>query len=165
MRQNRNLRSWKRINGCVNPRAKCPLRYVCVLGELPESQPFPAGPVGSLLSPGRRVSAIGAGVRFFGNVGGLHSSSTFLQIKRESTEHSLCDLVIKLSFELFDRGQVIPETSGQGFRDAVIADRLSWSYLSPRPTRLSTCSTCCYCRLARPSFARVGAPSPAPGVL
>ena len=73
-------------------------------------------------------------------------------IKREPTEHSLWNLVIKLSFELFDRGQVIPETSGQGFRDAVIADRLSWSYLSPRPTRLSTCSTCCHYRVG-PSHA------------
>ena len=79
-------------------------------------------------------------------------------------------------------GHVIPETSGQGFceavfrdahclpylavpgTDSVIADRLFRPYLSPRPTRLSTCSTCCYCRLARPSFARVGAPSPAGSV-
>src|SRR6516164_10575049 len=108
MRQNRNLRSWKRINGCVNPRAKRALRYVCVLGELPKSQPFPAGPVGSLLSPGRGVSGVRAGVRYFGNVGRLHNSSTFLQIKRESTEHSLWNLVIKPSFELFNRGARYP---------------------------------------------------------
>jgi len=67
-------------------------------------------------------------------------------------------------------GHVIPETSGQGFceavfrdahclpylavpgTDSVIADRLFRPYLSPRPTRLSTCSTCCHYRVG-PSHA------------
>jgi len=98
-------------------------------------------------------------------------------IKREPTEHSLWNLVIKLSFELFDRGQVIPETSGQGFREAVLRDadclpyyggaRYGLGYRGPTGPALpvAKANSAVYLQHLLPlqgwSFARVGAASPA----